>query len=121
MRLAGRLCRCTVQGWQATTACPLRTLAPNKTMYPLAVILAILYRMQVQADSGRESRQMPDNNPPFTPDPTLAVLIRLHAAATAELRNTSCLMSSPPQSSAAWELRNAITKEMADWTEGAKS
>lgn len=40
----------------------------------------------------------------------IKVLEELEAFATSELRNTSLLMSNPPQSSAAWNIRNAISK-----------
>lgn len=46
------------------------------------------------------------------PDPAVAILQRLYQVATEELRNTSQLMSYPPQSSAAWDIRNAISKEL---------
>jgi len=43
-------------------------------------------------------------------------LERLLEFSTDELRNTNILMSDPPQSSAAWNIRNAITREIAALT-----
>lgn len=44
--------------------------------------------------------------------PAIDILRRLYEVATNELRNTSQLLSNPPQSAAAWDIRNAISKEI---------
>lgn len=41
-----------------------------------------------------------------------AALKRLYVVATEQLKNNMSLMSNPPQSSAAWDIRNAIQREI---------
>ncbi len=41
-----------------------------------------------------------------------AVLERLYVVATDQINNTSQLLSYPPKSAAAWDIRNAIQKEL---------
>jgi hypothetical protein len=61
-----------------------------------------------------------DDLAPTQGDPASA-LTRLYAFATKELRNTGQLMSNPPQSAAAWDIRNAISKEITSLGGSLKS
>lgn len=53
------------------------------------------------------------NPPRVESDGLREVLDRLYIFATNALSNTNYLASNPPQSSAAWDIRNAISREIA--------